>query len=118
MDQEDKDVIVLGAASPASAGMLAWALGSWEVFFWLLWISAFLIVEVRAVFNAKLGDTFSESWWRYLRIKTGTVVTKEGHTVAYEKPWPMWFSIPLRIAIVAFGIWLIGHLGFGLWGGE
>lgn len=118
MDKEDKDILIVGTASPTSAAMFGLALGSWEAFFWFLWIAAFLVVELYAVFNAKLGDTFSESWWRYLRIKTGNVTTKDGRVVAYEKPWPLWVSLPLRAVIIAFGVWLIGHLGFGLWGGE
>lgn len=83
--------------------------------FWVLWIVAFLAVELPAVFNAKKGDTFSEAWWRFLRIRTGKVVGPQGDVV-YVKPWPLWISVPLHLIIVAFGVWLIGHLGFGLWG--
>jgi hypothetical protein len=117
MDKDDREAIAAGIASPVSLGTIAWAVGNWEIFFWGLWIGAFLLVEIPAVFNGKLGDTFSETWWRWLRIKGGYRPRPDGRNV-YIKPWPLWATVPLRVVIVGFGLWLIGHLGFGLWGGE
>jgi hypothetical protein len=90
---------------------------NWQILYWAGWIIAFLAVELPAVFNARLGDTFSETWWRWLHIKGGMRPTPDGGLVAV-KPLPLWAAIPIRIVIVGFGVWLIGHLGFGLWGGE
>lgn len=98
--------------------MLAWSLSNWAVLFWGLWIASFLAVEIPSIFNARLGDTFSEAWWRYLRIKTGEVRTSDGARVKYFRAFPLWVAIPVRLVIIAFGVWLIGHLGFGMWGGE
>lgn len=70
--------------------------------FWALWVGAFLAYELPAVFNAAQEDTFSEFFWGLFRINDSL---------------PLWQSIPIHGAIVAFGVWLIGHLAFGLWGG-
>lgn len=70
--------------------------------FWALWVGAFLAYELPAVINGAQGDTFSEFFWGLFRI---------------NETLPLWQSIPIHATIVAFGIWLIGHLGFGLWGG-
>jgi len=118
MNKQESDLTLVILAIPSSSAMIAWAVENWHVVWWGLWIAAFLAVELTAVFNARLGDTSSEAWWRYLRIKTGPVVTQDGKRIQYFKPWPLWIAVPLRLVVVAFGIWLIGHLGFGLWGGE
>lgn len=110
------DVTALGAGALGSGALIAWGLQNWEVLYWALWISAFLVVELPAVFNGKKGDTFSETWWRILRIRGGHEPLPGGGFTMI-KPFPWWVSLPLHIAIVAFGTWLIGHLGFGLWGG-
>lgn len=112
-----KDGQALGAGLTSGAALASWALGNWEILWWAGWIIAFLAVELPAVFNAKLGDSFSETWWRWLHIKGGMRPTPDGGVVAV-KPLPLWAAIPIRMVIVAFGVWLIGHLGFGLWGGE
>lgn len=70
--------------------------------FWALWVGAFLAYELPAVFNAAQEDTFSEFFWGLFHINDSL---------------PLWQSIPIHGAIVAFGVWLIGHLAFGLWGG-
>jgi hypothetical protein len=70
--------------------------------FWALWLLAFGFYEGQAIFNAAEGDTFSEFWW--ILFKTNTDI-------------PLWWSIVSRVAVAGFGVWLIGHLGFGLWGG-
>lgn len=84
----------------------------WEAVYWLLWVAAFLAVEIPSIFNARKGDTFSEVWWRFFRIKGG--LDKHGNQM---RPLPLALGIPIHVGIVAFGVWLIGHLGFGLWGG-
>lgn len=84
---------------------------SWQPIYWALWIVAFLAVELPAVFNSKKGDTFTESWRRFLRIRGG--YDDLGRPL---KPFPLWVSITLHTGIVVFGVWLIGHMAFGLWG--
>lgn len=93
-----------------ATGVIAENLG-WEPVFWGVWITAFIVVEIPAVFNARKGDTFTESWRRWLHIKGG--YDGVGQPV---KPYPLWIGIPVQVAIVSFGVWLIGHLGFGWWG--
>lgn len=78
---------------------------------WTVWILLFLAIEIPAVFNAKKGDTFTEVWRRFFRIRGGH--DQYGNPI---KPFPLWIGIPIHTGIVAFGIWLIGHMAFGLWG--
>lgn len=108
---------MLTSSLPVMFSLLAWAAHNWHVLYWGGWIVAFLLVEIPAVCNAKLGDTFSETWWRWLRIGHGDRVMNRGELQVLKR-FPLWVAIPLRLLIVAFGVWLIGHLGFGLWGGN
>lgn len=84
---------------------------NWEPWFWSAWLIMFLVVEIPAILNARKGDTFTESWRRWWRIRGGVDAT--GIPV---KPWPIWVAVPVHLGMLAFGIWLTGHLGFGLWG--
>ena len=110
--------VMFGVSAPWVGVVLGWAALNWHILYWALWIGAFLVVEIPAIFNARLGDTFSEAWWRWLRIRGHEAVEQSDGTYKVLRPYPLWVAIPLRVAIVLFGVWLIGHLGFGLWGGE
>jgi hypothetical protein len=115
MDMKD-DKAAMIAGIPTGSALIAYSLHNWQVLYWGLWITAFLAVELPAVFNGRLGDTFSETWWRWLHIRGGMRPTPDGRAI-YVKPLPLWLAIPIRIVIVGFGVWLIMHLGFGWWGG-
>lgn len=77
----------------------------WSHVYWLVgFIGLFLLVpELISVFNSVPGDTFSESWWMVFH-------TNDTHA-------PAWLEWGGRIFAIVLGGWLIGHLGFGLWGG-
>jgi hypothetical protein len=117
------DLALTAGAVLTGTGVLAFVLQNWQIFFWVAWILAFLAVELPAVFNARKGDTLSEQLWRWLRINGGRFRVKELHplpdgTMKLVKPFPLWFTIALRVVTVGFGIWLTGHIAFGLWGGS
>lgn len=117
------DTVLMTGGIASGSGYLAFALSNWYVLFWGFWIAAFLAVELPAVFNARKGDTLSEQLWRWLRINGGRFRAKELHplpdgTMKLVKPFPLWATIGVRIVIVGFGLWLTGHVAFGLWGGS
>jgi hypothetical protein len=75
----------------------------WMPVYWVVWVlGLFLIPELIAVFNGTKGDTFSETWWNVFDTNNNepTVLTYVGVAVTFIT-----------------GVWLIGHLSFGLWGG-
>lgn len=67
---------------------------------WVIWIVFFLVVEGIALVSRKKDLTFSEHWWALFRVRTST-------------PW--WAKSVLVLVQLGFGIWLVGHLTFGLW---
>jgi hypothetical protein len=75
----------------------------WMPVYWVIWVlGLFLVPELIAVFNNTKGDTFSETWWNVFDTNNNepTALTYVGIAVTFIT-----------------GIWLIGHLSFGLWGG-
>jgi hypothetical protein len=71
--------------------------------YWIAWVLlAFLPLELYAVFNHTPGDTFSENWWGLFGIL--------GHV-------PIWWHVVGVLVTLVTGVWLTGHLAFGLWGG-
>lgn len=67
---------------------------------WIAWGAAFLVIEGVALVNKQPGDTLSEHVWRWFRIKGKS---------------PSWTAA--RFGLLAFLVWLTGHLAFGLWAG-
>ena len=67
---------------------------------WVFWIVFFLVVEFLALRRKEKQDTFSEHWWALFRVR--------------EK-----VPAPVRAGLLAvqltFGVWLVGHLAFGIW---
>jgi hypothetical protein len=67
---------------------------------WILWIAAFVALEAVALLDKRRQDTFSEFMWRLFRVRD-------------RRPTALtWVA---RAALVAFGVWLTGHLAFGWW---
>lgn len=67
---------------------------------WTFWILFFLVVEGYALLRPTRGDTFSEHWWRLFRVREHV---------------PAWLRAVLTVVQLAFGVWLTGHLVFGIW---
>lgn len=71
--------------------------------YWIAWVVvAFLPLELYAVFNKDPGDTFSENWWALFGILGDA---------------PVWLHVTGVLITIVTGVWLTGHLAFGLWGG-
>jgi hypothetical protein len=62
---------------------------------WLLWIIAFLIIELSALWSGNYQYTLSEWVWKLERLGRG---------------WSF-----ARYFVAAFCVWLAGHLVFGWW---
>lgn len=71
----------------------------WTVM-WVLWITAFGLIEGPALLTRTPGATLSEHVWAWFRVrdKRPTAVT--------------WV---LRGVLLAILTWFFGHLGFGWW---
>lgn len=67
---------------------------------WIVWILFFVVVEGVALARKRKGDTFSEHWWALFRVRASA---------------PRWLKVTLTVVQLAFGVWLVGHLAFGLW---
>lgn len=75
----------------------------WARWYWIAWVAlAFLPLELYAVFNKTQGDTFSENWWALFGILNRV---------------PVWWHVAGVLVTIVTGVWLTGHLAFGLWGG-
>lgn len=70
-------------------------------FLWIGWVLFFLVVEGIALVRPQRDDTFSEGWWAVFRSRVKTV------------PW--YFRVLLLVPQFVLGIWLLGHLPFGIW---
>jgi hypothetical protein len=62
---------------------------------WIVWGTAFLVIEGTALFNKKNGDTLSEKTWKIFDILG---------------PRRLWWK---RIVLIVFLVWLLLHLSFG-----
>jgi hypothetical protein len=67
---------------------------------WLAWIVGFAVLEGAALRRRRTGDTLSEHVWRWFAVlgPRSSVRTWAG-----------------RLALLAGGVWLTGHLAFGIW---
>jgi hypothetical protein len=85
---------------------------TWTVYdwLWLGWLVYFAIVEGRALFNSKPGDTLSEHAWAWLgydtRRHTSNLVF---HGVAEIRRPSGWMRLR-RFMLLAFLMWLVIHL--------
>jgi len=67
---------------------------------WLVWMSVFAVVEGMALANKSKDDTLSEHVWKWFHV--------DGRR-------PTGFTWVLRGLLLTFLVWLVGHLGFGVW---
>lgn len=67
---------------------------------WALWIAAFAILEGIGLLDRQPGGTLSEIVWAVFRVRD-------------RRPTALTWT--LRAALLAFLIWLTGHLGLGWW---
>lgn len=82
------------------------ALPTWV---WWLWLAGFVVCEAYALFNARAGDTLSETAWRYV---SGLKRQQDG-TWRPSKGVGSWRAF----ALFAFLVWLAFHLAFGWFAG-
>lgn len=68
---------------------------------WLVWIAAFGVVEGLALANRTPGDTLSEHVWKWFGVRG-----RNGGGWTWK-----------RYALLAFLVWLLGHLTLGWWAG-
>lgn len=66
---------------------------------WLAWLAYFAIVEGRALFNSRTGDTLSEHVWQWFAIDR-----LDGE----RRPITGWVRLR-RFALLAFVAWLAAH---------
>jgi len=79
--------------------MSARRISKWTLF-WLLWIGLFFGIEIPALRNKVVGDTFSEHVWRWAAVKSQTAAFKRLR----------------RLALLVFVTWLSVHfLTGGRW---
>lgn len=67
---------------------------------WALWILAFAVLEGIGLWDNRPGGTLSELTWRTFRVRD-------------RRPTALTWI--LRGILLAFLIWLTGHLGLGWW---
>jgi hypothetical protein len=67
---------------------------------WIAWVVAFLGLEAKALISKEAGDTLSEHVWKWFMVRDPR------NTPA---------TLGLRGVLLAFLVWLTGHLGFGIW---
>jgi hypothetical protein len=72
----------------------------WFTLAWAVWVLFFVVVEGLALLERGNGYTFSEHWWRVWRVREAV---------------PLWLKVVISVVQVAAGVWLVGHLAFGLW---
>lgn len=73
---------------------------SWFTAAWAFWVLFFLVVEGVAIFRKAPGDTFSEHWWSVFHTRSKV---------------PAWVRVALAVVQIGAGVWLVGHLTFGIW---
>lgn len=67
---------------------------------WIAWLLGFVALEGIALARKAKGDTLSEHVWGWFRVRDA-------------RPTPLvWL---LRVPLLVGGVWLTGHLAFGLW---
>ncbi len=72
---------------------------AWQ-WYWLAWIlGGFAAPETIALIRNP-RDTLSETVWSWFGVKTGM---------------PIWQWNVLHIALLAFMVWLLGHMAFRIW---
>ncbi|WP_406321036.1 hypothetical protein [Streptomyces sp. NBC_00519] len=59
---------------------------------WLVWLGAFVGLEIPALFNRRRGDTFSEHIWRWFAVRSS------GR-----------YAVLRRLLLVAVLAWLVAH---------
>ncbi len=74
--------------------MDGWTIG------WLGWGAAFLVIEGSALLLGPQGSTLSEHVWSWFRVKD-------------RRPTALTWL--LRVPLWGFLLWLLLHLGFGVW---
>lgn len=67
---------------------------------WVLWIVAFLAIELIALLDRRLDDTLSEHVWSWCHVRDNR---------------PQAYAWVLRGALALFMAWLSGHFVFGWW---
>jgi hypothetical protein len=72
----------------------------WFTTFWIIWLLAFLPVEIWALITKSRGDTFSEHVWHWFKVM-------DDRPTAWTWLW--------RVPLLVFLVWLTGHLVFGWW---
>lgn len=74
---------------------------------WATWLLLFVIFEGIALMDRDPGDTFTEHFRRWLRLRTPSVQTRRTQV-------EMWIG---RVLVLLFGAWLTTHMAFGWFGG-
>lgn len=76
---------------------------------WIIWLGLFVALEGFALLDKDPGDTFTEHFRRWMRLRTPVV----GSSNRLQRAcW--WIS---RTVVVLFGAWLTTHMAFGWFGG-
>lgn len=75
-------------------------MGGWQ-WYWLGWILAgFGVPETIALTTGRYEDTLSDTVWNWFGVKTGM---------------PIWQWNILHLFLLAFMVWLMGHMAFRIW---
>ena len=74
---------------------------------WIVWIGLFVFLEGLALKDKDPGDTFTEHFRKWLKLRTPVVETTKTRSV-------MW---TMRSIVVVVGFWLTTHMAFGWFGG-
>lgn len=67
---------------------------------WITWFAAFLVIETWALIRKQPDDTWSEHWWSVFAVR--------------RKVHPAVRAVLVAVQLT-FGVWLTGHLAFGIW---
>lgn len=67
---------------------------------WLIWGAAFFAIEIPALIWGRTANTLSGHVWNWFHVRD-------------RRPTAITWA--LRGVLLAVLVWLVGHLGFGLW---
>jgi len=72
----------------------------WQ-WYWAGWILVgFAVPETIALATGRYKDTLSETVWSWFGVRTGM---------------PIWQWNVLHLLLLAFMVWLLGHMAFRIW---
>lgn len=72
---------------------------AWKIY-WAVWIVVGFLVPETVALLTNPGNTLSDTVWSWFGVKEGV---------------PVWHWNVLHFALLAFMVWLLGHMAFRWW---